>query len=86
MISIYLVQILINLYRYNTRVAAHYLAQADVLILKDLNVDDFTAAHKALWPDLDYGKMPRSPTESLVRQMWERYGPHQKKDGEKTDG
>ena len=56
-IAIYLVQILINLYRYNTRTAAYYLAHADALVVAKKG-EDIETLQVALFPDIDYGKAP----------------------------
>ncbi len=72
---IYLVQIMVNLYRYTTRLAAFYQARGDALLLADtvgdskgdqarLPLDELV---KALSPDnLDFGKSPAPPTQQLV--------------------
>lgn len=65
-IGIYLVQILIGLYRYNTRLAAFYRAQADALLLLDHDVRDIEELHTALWPDLDYGKTPSTIPQRIA--------------------
>ena len=59
-VAIYLVQILINLYRYNTRVAAHYLASADALALANSDFEKMKRFHEALYPNIHYEKQPRS--------------------------
>ena len=68
-IAIYLVQILINLYQYNTRLAAYYLAQKDALVLYDHSSSDIAKLHKQLWPDLQYGKQPRQIPQKVVDRM-----------------
>ena len=57
-ISIYLVQILINLYRYNTRLASFYRAQADSLVLLELDAKVVGRMQAQLLPHVDYGKTP----------------------------
>ena len=64
-IAIYLVQILINLYRYNTRAAAYYLAHADSLLLAELDPEVTKLRHASLFPDFGYGRMPRSPLHGV---------------------
>ena len=68
-IAIYLVQILINLYRYNTRTAAHYLAHADVLVGAKDEKADIEAMHRALFPDIEYGKAPHSVSRTFADQF-----------------
>ena len=65
-IAVYLVQILINLYRYNTRTAAYYRAHADALLLSNKNPKAMEALHKALVPDVDYGRLPRTVTQDVA--------------------
>ena len=57
-IAIYLVQILLSLYRYNTRMAADYLAHADTLMLAGLDAKAVKALHTVLLPKVNYGKVP----------------------------
>ena len=65
-IAIYLVQILINLYRYNTRVAAYYRAAADALVLLDHSPKKIEELRTLLWPDLDYGRSPQTIHQRIV--------------------
>ena len=59
-VAIYLVQILVQLYRYNTRLAENYFAHADALLLrKHLGAEDHKALQDALHPDVPYGKEPK---------------------------
>ena len=57
-VAIYLVQILLSLYRYNTRMAADYLAHADTLMFVGLDAKAVKALHAVLLPKVNYGKMP----------------------------
>ncbi|MGX0877953.1 wyosine [tRNA(Phe)-imidazoG37] synthetase (radical SAM superfamily) [Roseovarius sp. MBR-154] len=69
---IFLVQILVNLFRYNTRLAAFYNARADVLELAfvegiNMNVGELAEFIRVMSPDnLDFGKSVRSPVEEAV--------------------
>ena len=65
-ISIFLVQILINLYRYNTRAAAYYLAHADSLMLSEQDPESMVFRHGSLYPDIGYGKDPVAPLNSMA--------------------
>ncbi len=60
---IFLVQILINLYKYNMRVAGHYKAVADALDLSKppLSEDNFISIAELLSPNkIDFGTIPNS--------------------------
>ncbi len=69
---VFLVQILVNLFRYGTRLAAFYEARADALDLADIhgykpNPAEFHQLVTAFAPDnLDFGKSPRSPVDQAV--------------------
>lgn len=68
-VAIYLVQILINLYRYNTRLAAYYLAHRDTLLLQAEEPERLSALHQRLWPDLQYGRVPSTIPTKIVESM-----------------
>ena len=70
-IAIYLVQILIDLYRYNTRTAAYYRALADALLLSGMKPGSISALHKALRPDVNFGKESKSPSRELEKKISE---------------
>ena len=65
-ISIYLVQILINLYRYNTRLASFYRAQADGLVLLELDAKVVEGFQAQFLPHVDYGKTPSTIPERIA--------------------
>ncbi|MEO1110112.1 MAG: hypothetical protein AAFX90_19535 [Pseudomonadota bacterium] len=66
-IIIYLVQILIGLYRYNAMVAAHYRSSADLLVLSDnLEHSRMKNLQSILKPDIQYGKAPTSIPEKVA--------------------
>ena len=67
-IAIYLVQILMSLYRFNTRMAAYYRSHADALVLKSEDTNTLTARQRILLPHIDYGKTPVSVLERLAEQ------------------
>jgi hypothetical protein len=64
----FLVNILVSVYRYSLRLAAHYDARADALTLSSALLDDsFYQLVQSLSPSgVDFGKLDRSPTEQLV--------------------
>jgi hypothetical protein len=66
---IFLVQILVTLYRYNMRLAAHYNAQADAL---ELASDGARLTYKDLMgllspQALDFGVAPKSPLQDVAK-------------------
>ena len=66
-IAIYLVQILINLYRYNTQTAAYYRALADFLILADASdYEKIKSLHGGLLPNIGFKKAPKIVSQKIV--------------------
>jgi len=65
---LFLVQILVPLYRYNTKLASYYDARADALTLIDLSNDtDLEKLTSIISPDtLDFSKPPASPTQQAI--------------------
>jgi hypothetical protein len=68
LIIVFLVQILMGLYRYNSRLATYYVARRDLLTLwngdpKDLKLLDQILAP----PEIDFGREPRHPLQDLFR-------------------
>ena len=66
---LFFVGILVNLYRYNIRLAGYYDARADGLELIDLGVDEtiFAKLVSSVSPEhYDFGKTPLSPAEHAV--------------------
>jgi hypothetical protein len=72
-IMLFIVQILVNLYRYTMRLSSYYLSQADALLLSDGTSDDLLKIVPALSPaTVDFGKPPATPiehVEKLVNMM-----------------
>jgi hypothetical protein len=70
LVLIFLVQILINLYRYNIRLSAFFDARADALELfgdRDLEAVHLPDLINSLSPDnLDFGKGPQSPAQQAI--------------------
>lgn len=61
---LFLVQILVPLYRYNTKLAAFYDARADALNLVSDDPSGFEQIVNILSPDtVDFGKSPAAPTQ-----------------------
>src|SRR5215471_5600363 len=75
LIIIYLVQILMGLYRYNMRLATYYNAKRDVLTLWDgtpaslKRLDDIVGP-----PKFDFGKEPKHPLEDLLKALGSKIG------------
>ena len=66
---IFLVSILVPLYRYNIRLAAYYDARADAIALmggSNITAARFTEFADALTPSHDFGKAPATPTQQVV--------------------
>ncbi len=63
----FLVQILVNLYRYNTRLASYYDARADAVLMTRFVGLDFEKLVHLLSPDgFDFGRQPKSPAGNAV--------------------
>src|ERR1700730_1739948 len=64
----FLVGMFISLYRYNVRLAGYYQARADALALMStsLNAVGFPTLSTTLTPQLDFGKVPRTPTGEVI--------------------
>ena len=77
LLLIFLVQILVPLYRYTTKLSAHYDACADTLRLASVSLDalefaNFGTLLSALSPrGADFGSPPTVPATDLVRLMTE---------------
>ena len=68
-IAIFLVQILVSLYRYNTRMAAVYRAKADAIIMRDWDADGFERTSDVLTPKIEYGKTQPFVSERFLQQV-----------------
>lgn len=68
LLLIFGVQVLINFYRYNLRLAAFYESRADALeLLGDSSLEGLGSIVSSLSPDLiDLGKPPNTPTQEMV--------------------
>jgi hypothetical protein len=73
LIVVFLVGILVNLYRYNVRLSAYYDGRGDTVTMLGLKadeqmpVDTFAKLVKEMSPEAyDFGKMPRSPADQAV--------------------
>ncbi len=68
-IVIYLVQILIGLYRYNARLMTFYLGQADALLLLDEPSENIGKLAEKLTPHFDFGKTDATLLEKVLEKM-----------------
>ena len=68
LVLFFLVSILVSVYRYSLRLAAHYDARADALGLSKALLDGrFHQLVRSLAPSgVDFGKMDRAPTQQLL--------------------
>jgi hypothetical protein len=68
LVIVYLVQILMNFYRYNTRLITYYNSRRDLLTLWDGKQRDLKSLEQALAPSkIDFGKEPRHPLEDVIK-------------------
>lgn len=69
-VAVYLVQILMRLYRYNVRLAAYYRSLADALMLWGSSpVAGFSKFASSMCPTVDYGGVP----DPLVKSILDKY-------------
>jgi hypothetical protein len=68
LIIVFLVQIFLGLYRYNTRLLTFYSSIMDTLILADSKREPIENINKIVGvPNIDFGKEPRHPLEDIIR-------------------
>jgi hypothetical protein len=76
LIIVFLVQILMGLYRYNTRLVAYYSSRRDLLTLWDGNQKTLKPLDQVLAPPrVDFGKEPKHPLEDIIRAMGSKLRP-----------
>lgn len=69
-IMLFIVQILVNLYRYTMRMSAYYLSQADAMLLAEDGGDGLLKVVPVLSPqDVDFGKAPQTPVQNLEKVL-----------------
>ena len=67
-VVIYIMQVLVNLYRYTMRLSAHYVALSDALLLAQNNIEILTEIVPTLSPtQVDFGKQPNTPLEQFSK-------------------
>jgi hypothetical protein len=70
LIIVFLVQILMGLYRYNTKLIAYYNSRRDLITLWDGKQATLASLDKALTlPQIDFGKEPKHPLEDIIRAV-----------------
>jgi hypothetical protein len=67
LIIVFLVQILIGLYRYNTRLITFYTSRRDALQIWNLKETSLEKLQKVMAPNVDFGKEPKHPLEDIIR-------------------
>jgi hypothetical protein len=72
LIIVFLVQILMGLYRYNTRLSTYYASRKDIINIWSGNLADLPKLG-ALFaaPKVDFGRDPRHPLEDIIRAVSE---------------
>jgi hypothetical protein len=74
-ILIFLVQLLVSLYKYNTRIAAFYASRLDCLRIGSGDVDKLRSLIELMTPiNVDFGRDPRHPVETLMEAWRNRSG------------
>jgi hypothetical protein len=65
-VTLFLISVLVPIYRYNVRLASFYLARADTLLLaRDTKVDNFGEMIALLTPTHAFEKEPQTPIDSV---------------------
>lgn len=77
LLLIFLVQIIVSLYRYNIKLASYYEARADVMEVIDTNTvvrsEEIDSLISMLTPtDIQFGKTPNSPMEHITDMIKKR--------------
>jgi hypothetical protein len=69
LVIIFLAQVLINLYRYNTRLITFYNSRRDLLQVWDGKGAGIEKLQKLMVPNVDFGREPKHPLEDIIRQV-----------------
>jgi hypothetical protein len=69
LVIIFLAQILIGLYRYNTRLITFYHSRRDLFQIWDGKGANIEKLQKLTAPNVDFGKEPKHPLEDVIRQV-----------------
>ena len=69
-VMVFLMQVLVGLYRYTMRLSAHYLSQADALVLAPEEKEGLLSFVSAFGlGQVDFGKQPSTPSEQISRML-----------------
>jgi hypothetical protein len=75
LIIVFLVQILMGLYRYNTRLTTFYNSRKDLLRVWNGRNDELVKLNEILAPSrIDFGRDPKHPLEDIIRAIGDRFG------------
>jgi hypothetical protein len=75
LIIVFLVQILMGLYRYNTRLTTFYNSRKDLLRVWNGQTGDLAKLSDILAPPrIDFGRDPKHPLEDIIRAIGDRFG------------
>lgn len=81
LVLVFLVQILIGLYRYNTRLVAFYQSRKDFISLWDRKVENISKFTELVTPSgVDFGKDPKHPLEDIINAVAARVPKGQKEE------
>jgi hypothetical protein len=69
LVIIFLAQILIGLYRYNTRLITFYHSRRDLAQIWDGKIGNIDKLQKLMAPNIDFGKEPKHPLDEIIRQV-----------------
>jgi hypothetical protein len=72
LVIVFLVQILVGLYRYNYRLATFYDSRRDILRVWDGNAATLEKLEKTMSPHIDFGKEPKHPIEEIIQKVVEK--------------
>jgi hypothetical protein len=66
-VILFLISLLVPIYRYSVRLGTFYQARADALLLsRDTHVDNFSEMTRILTPVHGFDKEPKTPVESVA--------------------
>jgi hypothetical protein len=69
LVIVFLVQILIGLFRYNSRLITFYNARRDLLQIWNGDLKDMDKLEDMFAPRVDFGKEPKHPIDEIIRQI-----------------
>lgn len=75
LIIVFLVQILLSVFRYCTRIAAFYHSRSDAMVLIGQSSDDIHHKSRLLNPEkIGFGGHPESPWSAIAKMLWALWG------------